>query len=189
MSKRPKVQYCTAASLDGFIADEHNSLDWLLEVPRSGEDGWWSAFLDGVGVLVMGATTYEWTLDQYFRDHPERWREFHGDHPCWVFTHRELPAVPGVDIHFASGDVREVFDAIATAARGKMIGLVGGGDLVGQFDDAGLLDEIQVRLVPVILSAGASLLPRRITSSRLSFRESPRVSGQECVLTLDVRPR
>jgi dihydrofolate reductase len=135
--------------------------------------------------MVMGATTYQWCLDKYFTEHPERWQEFHGDHACWVFTHRDLPGIPGVDIHFAAGDVRSTYDEIATAAGGKKIWLVGGGDLVGQFDDAGLLDEIQVHLTPVVLGAGAPLLPRRITSSRLSFREGA-VVGQRCNLVLDV---
>ncbi|MFC7493118.1 MULTISPECIES: dihydrofolate reductase family protein [unclassified Nocardioides] len=47
------------------------------------------------------------------------------------------------------------------------IWVVGGGDLVGQFDDAGLLDEIVLGMCPVTLGAGAPLLPRRITSGRL----------------------
>ena len=38
-----KVQYYTAASLDGFIADQHHSLDWLFEVPHGDDDGSWDA--------------------------------------------------------------------------------------------------------------------------------------------------
>jgi len=183
-----RAVYFTAATLDGFIADEHNSLDWLYEVPHSEDDGSWDRFIDGIGVMVMGATTYQWSLDTYFTEHPERWQEFHGDHACWVFTHRDLPGIPGVDIHFAAGEVRSVYDEIVTTAGGKNIWLVGGGDLVGQFDDAGLLDEIHVHLTPVVLGAGAPLLPRRITSSRLSFREGA-VVGQRCNVILDVRRR
>ena len=74
---------------------------------------------------------------------------------------------------------------VATTA-GTNIWLVGGGDLVGQFDDAGLLDEIHVHVTPVVLGAGAPLLPRRITSERLRFREGS-VSGQRFNVVLDVR--
>jgi dihydrofolate reductase len=184
-----RVVYFTAATLDGFIADENNSLEWLFEVPHASDeqsdDGGWDAFIGRIGPLVMGATTYLWTHKEHLAEHPEQWQEFYDDRPAWVFTHRDLPGVPGADIHFVSGDVRPVYDELVEVAAGKDIWLVGGGELVGQFDDAGLLDEIQVHLTPVTLGAGAPLLPRRITSSRLSIREGS-VVGQRCNLTLDV---
>jgi len=180
-----RVVYFTAATLDGFIADEHDSLDWLFEVPHGDDDGSWDAFIGRIGPLVMGATTYLWAHEHHFAEHPEQWQEFYDDRPAWVFTHRQLPDVPGADIHVVRGDVTPVYDELVTAADGKDIWLVGGGDLVGQFDDAGLLDEIQVHLTPVVLGRGRPLLPRRITSSRLSFREGG-VVGQRCNLTLDV---
>ena len=48
------------------------------------------------------------------------------------------------------------------SAGGKNVWLVGGGDLVGQFADRGLLDELSVQYAPVTLGAGAPLLPRRV---------------------------
>jgi dihydrofolate reductase len=83
------------------------------------------------------------------------------------------------------GEVRPVYDEIVAARPGANIWVVGGGDLVGQFDDAGLLDEIWLGLTPVVLGAGAPLLPRRITSERLRFRTVER-SGQRVRVVLDV---
>ncbi|WP_426246967.1 dihydrofolate reductase family protein [Nocardioides sp. LHG3406-4] len=185
-----KVQYYTAATLDGFIADEHHSLDWLFEVPHSGDEEGarsWDSFIAGVGVLTMGATTYEWMLEHHpeMRTGPEQWREFYGARPAWVFTHRELPPIPGVDIRFAQGPVQAAYDAMVAAVPDRNVWIVGGGDLVGQFDDAGLLDEIHVHITPVVLGAGAPLLPRRIISSRLAFREGGLV-GQRLNVVLDV---
>ena len=182
-----KVQYFTATSLDGFIADEHHSLDWLFAVPHGEDDGSWDEFIGGVGPMVMGATTYTWVLDRYpeMLEGPERWREFYDDRPCWVFTHRELPPLPGVDIRFVQGGVRPVYDEMVAARPGENVWVVGGGDLVGQFDDAGLLDEIWLGLTPVFLGAGAPLLPRRITSERLRFRRVEH-SGQRVRLVLEV---
>ena len=48
------------------------------------------------------------------------------------------------------------------AAAGRNVWIVGGGDLAGQFADAGLLDEILVMIAPVALAGGAPLLPRRL---------------------------
>ena len=165
----PVTQYLTATSLDGFIADPHNSLDWLFKVEQDdGAKDRWAAFLGDVGAMAMGATTYLWCLEHDdFVENPERWREYYDDRPCWVFTHRDLPAVPGVDIRFVQGDVAPVHRDLLAAAAGRNVWLVGGGGLVGAFHDAGLLDEVRLQLAPVTLGAGAPLLPRRIEGLRL----------------------
>jgi dihydrofolate reductase len=51
---------------------------------------------------------------------------------------------------------------MVAAAGGRNVWIVGGGDLVGQFADVGLLDEVIVSVAPVTLGAGAPLLPRRL---------------------------
>jgi dihydrofolate reductase len=166
-----KTQYYTATSFDGFIADEHNSLDWLFEVDResTGEHSF-EAFFAGVGAMAMGATTYEWVLEhERLLDDPGRWHGYYGATPCWVFTHRTLPAVPGASLSFVEGDVRPVHEEMTRAAGDENIWLVGGGDLVGQFVDRRLLDEILLGVAPVTLGAGAPLLPRRITASQLEL--------------------
>ena len=182
-----KVQYFTATTLDGFIADANSSLDWLFVVERDEGDSSWDEFIDGVGALVMGATTYEWVLGHHpeMLEGPEKWREFYDDRPTWVFTHRELPRIPDIDLTFVQGEVRPVYDEIVAARPGQAIWIVGGGELVGQFDDAGLLDEIRLGVTPVTLGAGAPLLPRRITSERMRLRSVER-SGQMVNLIYDV---
>jgi dihydrofolate reductase len=76
-------------------------------------------------------------------------------------TTRDLPTVDG-DVRFAQGDVRAVHAAMTEAAGGKDLWVVGGGDLAGQFAEAGLLDEVIVYIAPVTLGGGAPLLPRRL---------------------------
>ena len=188
----PKTQYYTATSIDGFIADADNSLDWLLEADsRSGgadEQGAteFAAFFAEVGAFAMGATTYEWVLDhEDLLHHPQKWTDVYGDVPAWVFTHRQLPTIPGARITWASGDVRPVHDAMTAAAGGKNIWVVGGGDLAGMFADASLLDELVLGVTPVTLGAGAPLLPRRLTSDRLSLVDVER-RGQFAYLTYAV---
>jgi dihydrofolate reductase len=137
--------------------------------------------------MAMGATTYQWVLDHdHLLENPQRWHDYYGDRPAYVFTHRNLPPIPGVDLRFVSGPVAGVYDDLAAAADGRNIWVVGGGDLVGQFDDVGLLDEILLSVTPVFLGAGAPLLPRRITSERLAIREA-RQAGQRVRIVLDVR--
>jgi dihydrofolate reductase len=157
------TQYYTATTLDGFIADPDNSLEWLFSRKREPDGPLnYGAFIADVGAMAMGATTYEWILDHEFADKdPAEWT-WPYDLPCWVFTHRQLPLVPDSGIEFTSAPIATVHEAMVAAAGGRNVWIVGGGDLVGQFADVGLLDEIVVAIAPVTLGAGAPLLPRRL---------------------------
>jgi dihydrofolate reductase len=181
----PRVVYFTATSFNGFIATADNSLDWLFEVD-SDEAVDFTRFLDGVGVLVSGSTTYEWVYaHEGLADSPGKWREFYGDRPTFVFTSRELPAPEGADIRFVEGGVEGHLAAIREAAGDRDVWVIGGGDLAGQFLDAGALDEIQVTLAPVALAGGAPLFPREIRSDRLRLKSAERF-GQFAHLTYEV---
>jgi dihydrofolate reductase len=148
-----RMQYYTATSLDGFIADDQHSLDWLFKQrqDRTGPLNY-DTFIADVGAIVLGRTTYDWVLE-----HEGRWPY---ELPTWVFTHRELEAAPGVT--HTSGDVAEVHGELSAAAGERNVWLVGGGDLAGQFADAGLLDDVIVYIAAVTLGQGAPLLPRRL---------------------------
>ena len=161
-----KTQYYTAASLDGFIATENDSLDWLFALGDP-ENSSYPAFIADVGALAMGSTTYEWILRHPFATdggEPQPWPYAQ---PAWVFTSRTLPSIPGADVRFVRGDVRPVHREMAAAAGGKNVWIVGGGELAGQFHDAGLLDELFVQVGSVTLGAGKPLLPRAITTPPL----------------------
>jgi dihydrofolate reductase len=157
------TRYYTATTLDGFIADENHSLGWLFtrSQDRAGPLNY-ADFIAGIGAIAMGSTTYEWILDHEFAEKDAAEWKWPYDVPCWVFTHRELRVVPGADITFVSGDVVPVHAEMLGAAEGRNVWIVGGGDLAGQFADAGLLDEVIVYIAPVTLGAGAPLLPRRV---------------------------
>jgi dihydrofolate reductase len=158
-----RTQYYTATTLDGFIADPDNSLDWLFTRKRGDEGPMnYGEFIAGIGAMAMGSTTYEWILDHEFAGKdPAEWK-WPYDIPCWVFTHRQLPRVPDSRIAFTSADIATVHREMVDAAVERNIWIVGGGDLAGQFADAGLLDEVIVLIAPVTLGGGAPLLPRRI---------------------------
>ncbi len=81
---------------------------------------------------------------------------------------------------------RPVHEQMAAAAGEQNIWLVGGGELVGQFADQQLLDEILVGIAPVTLGRGAPLLPRRLTASQLELVDVSR-DRQFARLTYRVR--
>ena len=105
----------------------------------------------------------------------------------FVFTSRDLPAPAGADIRFISGPVAEALPTIRAAAGDGDIWVVGGGDLAGQFLDAGALDEVRLSVAPVALTGGAPLLPRRVESDRLRLKSATAV-GQFARLVYEVTP-
>lgn len=161
-----KTQYYTATSLDGFIATPDDSLEWLFPLGDIAETSY-PEFIRDVGALAMGAATYEWMLRHAVGPEAERPEPWPYSQTTWVFTNRSLPPVPGVDLRFVRGDVRPVHAAMVQAAQGRNVWLVGGGDLVGQFWDQGLLDEVIVQVGSVTLGEGKPLLPRSITDPPL----------------------
>jgi dihydrofolate reductase len=171
----PKTQYYTATTLDGYLAGPGNSLDWLLAAEeRSGSEAnaargrAFTAFFEQVGAIVMGATTYESIVDREgLLAEPARWP--YGQVPCWVLTHRRLPVVSGAPVSFAAGDVAAVHKEMTEAAGGRNVWLVGGGEVVGQFADLGLVDEIILAVAPATAGAGAPLLPRVLGPAELSL--------------------
>ena len=179
--------YNTATTLDGYLATTDNSLTWLFEVPGADDaESSFGDFLAGIGAMAMGSTTYEWLLEhESLVDNPARWQEWYAERPTWVFTHRELPVIAGANITFTSDDVSAVHAEMTAAAGDRDIWLMGGGDLVGQFDDAGLLDRITATIAPVTLGAGAPFLPRDIRSDRLTLT-SILQRGQFAEVTYDV---
>ena len=163
-----KTQYYTATSLDGFIATEDDSLDWLFPLGDINDTSY-PAFIAEVGALAMGSATYEWMLRHAQTATAGIDSAWPYTQPTWVFTSRTLPVVPGANLHFARGDVRAVHAAMRAAAGSKNIWIVGGGDLAGQFHDAGLLDELIVQVGSVTLGTGKPLFPRRLTSPPLAL--------------------
>jgi dihydrofolate reductase len=150
-----RTVYYTATTLDGFVADEAQTLDWLLsrEVDQDGPMGY-GPFIAGVGAIAMGATTYRWV-----RAHSDGWDY---EQPCWVFTHSPQAPPEGADVRFTDADVTEVHGELAAAAGDRDVWVVGGGVLAAQFAQHGLLDEVVVSIAPVTLGAGRPLLPAHV---------------------------
>lgn len=175
-----RYSFYTATTLDGFLADEHDSLDWLLSQPHDdapGTPGRYDDFIAGVGALVMGATTYAWIGD-HLRTSGEPWPY---PQPCLVFTHRTFEPL-GEGITFVSGPPAEHRATIEAAAGDGSVWVVGGGALAADLAEAGMLDEVLVSIAPVTLGAGRPLFPRPFD---LRLRELGR-NGAFAVAAYDV---
>ena len=170
-----RVQYYCAATLDGYIAEADDGLDWLMGYQGSyggeatapnpmGEGGSYGPFYDGVGAMVSGSATYEFVLDHLGDD--GTWP--YAGKPWWVLSSRDLP-VPATDVRIASGEVADLYDEIASSAGEQNLWVVGGGNVASQFAAAGLLDEVLVTVVPVVLGAGKPLFDERLPGGPLQL--------------------
>jgi dihydrofolate reductase len=158
-----KTQYYAAASLDGFIATEDDSLDWLFPLGDLSNSSY-PEFIADVGALAMGSSTYEWMVRNAEKVAAEAGSPWPYTQPAWIFSSRTLPVIDGADIRFVNGDVRSIHSEMREAAGGKNIWIVGGGDLAGQFYDADLLDELIIQIGSATLGKGKPLFPRRVLS-------------------------
>lgn len=183
-----KTQYFTATSLDGFIATEDNSLEWLFPLGDI-NDSSYPDFIAHVGAIAMGSSTYEWILRHAATVAAETGAAWPYTQPAWVFSTRQLPVIPGADLRFVQGDVRPVHEVMRLAAGGKNIWVMGGGDLAGQFHDAGLLDEMIIQVGSVTLGQGKPLFPRRRTNPPLQLQSVRQIGTGLVELRYTVPPR
>jgi dihydrofolate reductase len=166
-----KTQYYCAASLDGYIAEADDDLDWLLSYQGSFEDaaaepaprgdgGPYERFYEGIGALVSGSTTYEFVLDHLGED--GEWP--YAGKPYWVLSSRDLPVPKGeaVDVRVVDAKVAELYEEMITAAGERNLWIVGGGNVASQFAGEHLLDEVLVTVVPVVLGGGKPLFDHRV---------------------------
>ncbi len=147
-----KITVFMATSLDGFIADEDGSVEWLNELPPpedSDEDMGFGALLQSVDRLVMGRTTFNQVLS--FGSWP------YGDTPVMVLSHQAAPRVlpDGATIEFAHGSPETLVQQFKSAGDKHIY--LDGGNVIQQFLAAGLIDEIILTQVPVLLGSGISL--------------------------------
>ena len=148
---RRRLRYQVASSLDGFIAAEDGSYDWIPMDPAIDFGALFAQF----DTLIMGRKTFE-TMQAY-----EGGVDAEGVYgkQTYVFsTTLDASAHPNVTVE--RGDLAGVVARLRADTGRKDIWLFGGGDLFRQCIDLGLVDTVEVAVVPVMLGTGIPLLPK-----------------------------
>ncbi len=156
MKRERKIIAYLAVSADGFIARPDGDVEWLNRIPDTVDHGY-AKFCASVDTILLGRGTYDWAV-RYMKKHPGT-KVFDTRMPHYVFT-RKPPkrALPGVQ--FTSESAKAVARRLR-AARGKNIWMMGGGQLIASFLDAGEIDEFQLHVIPVLIGKGIPLIAPR----------------------------
>ena len=148
-----KVLVYIASSLDGYIAREDGSIDWLPEPSESGYD----VFYKSIDTVIMGKTTYDQVLT--FGEYPYK------DKKSFVFSRTNQKKDEHVE--FVSDVTKFVKDGFP--GTGENIWLVGGAKIITSFLKQGVVDEIIITKIPILLGKGISLFPNLEDQTKLEL--------------------
>ena len=150
MSQKRNLILYIAASLDGYIATEDESLEWLFNVEGEGDNGF-SEFYETVDTVLMGNKTYDWIIRHETGEIPYKNKE------CYVFTKSSIEDTE--DVKFINDDIVSVINKLKYQ-EGRNIWIVGGGELLQYFLKEKLVDEIILTVAPTIIGKGIPLFKK-----------------------------
>ena len=156
MPKQRKVIAYLAASADGYIARPDGDVEWLNRRPHKYDYGM-KTFYASIDTILLGRKTYDWAVDYYKKlGKPP---QFDAKVPHMVFS-RKPPGNPAAGVEFVTAPVK-TFMRKMRATPGKNIWMMGGGELIASFLDAGELDEFDIHVMPTLIGQGIPIVAPR----------------------------
>lgn len=147
MALERKIVLYIATSLDGYIATEDDSLDWLFKIEGEGDNGY-SEFLSSIDTVLLGRRTYDWIMNMEKGDFPYK------DKKCYVFS--KSKSENNEHVEFVDGDIHEFVKKVKKS-DGENIWIVGGGSLLHSFIKEKLVDEFIITVAPTLIGRGIPL--------------------------------
>lgn len=145
-NKRKLILYI-AMSLDGYIATEDDSLEWLFKVEGEGDNGY-NEFYKTIDTILIGRRTYDWIMDKEKGDFPYKNKN------CYVFS--KSISGKNENVEFINDEIVEFTNKIKES-KGGNIWIVGGGNLLYSFIKEKLVDEFIINIAPTLIGSGIPL--------------------------------
>lgn len=156
-----KVVLYIAESLDGYIATNEESLEWLFKTEGEGDAGY-SEFYETVDTVIMGKRTYDWITHKENENFPYK------DKKCYVFS----TTTTGTNefVEFKNEDIVQFTKKIKESSKGN-IWIVGGGELLQFFMKERLVDELIVTIAPTLIGRGIPLFRENDFETELFLKD------------------
>jgi dihydrofolate reductase len=143
-----------ASSLDGYIAREDESIDWLMELPNPDKSDYgFSVFLERIDGIIMGRKTFETILgfDEWPYSKPV---------PVFVLTNSldKLPSKFSGRAEIIRGELKEILESLKVKGINNLY--IDGGKTILSFLKEDLIDEMIITRVPILLGSGIPLFGR-----------------------------
>lgn len=167
-----------AMSLDGYISSSNGDLSWLNKAMKRGEDYGFAEMMGRTGSYIMGANTYRESM-QYAGSGGDKTKTY-------IVTHDENMEKTGDNVEFFNGDLKELAER-AKAETDKDVYLYGGSNLVHQFINEDLVDELNISVIPILLGGGVSFFGKTEEWKKLKLRECKEFESGIVILRYEVR--
>ena len=162
--KRKVILYISQ-SLDGFIADNKGSVDWILGNNEDyTSDYGYDNFIRNIDTVILGYNTYKQLIEELS---PNEW--VYKGLQSYVFTEKTINDVN--DIKFVNEDIISFIKKLRKE-KGKDIWICGGSNILNQLVKENLIDEYQITTVPVILGDGIRLFEEKNKKIKLELKET-----------------
>ena len=151
-----------AMSLDGYIADSNESLDFLSMVEEEGEDYGYFDFVNSVDTVIIGRKTYSKVIEMGY-DYP------HTDKAVYIITRTKQDDIGSFKFY-----TENLTDLVTDLKKqeGKDIYCDGGAEIVNQLLKNNLIDEYRISIIPILLGNGIKLFKGKFSEQKLSLLSS-----------------
>jgi dihydrofolate reductase len=182
LKTRRKIIVYIATSADGYIARPDGDVEWLNRRPRTVDYGM-GAFYPTIDTILWGRKTYDWVLD-YHRKKGTKEATFDDKVANYAFS-RKPPKRTASGVEFVSEPVKAFAQRLRTTP-GKHIWMMGGGELIASFLDAGEIDEFDIQVIPTFIGEGIPLVAPRHRDIPLGLRSARKYPDGVVRLRYDV---
>lgn len=165
-----KIVLYIAVSLDGYIADEHGSVDWIAGDGTEPDNfGTFPEFIETVDTVILGYKTYHQIVTELS---PNQWA--YPGKKTYVLTHKSCESTE--EIIFTNKNIVELLSDLQKQ-DGKSIWICGGANIINQLMKPDMIDVYTLTIVPTLIGKGIRLFDEFDKEKKLTLLSTKQCNG------------